>query len=153
MTKVEPQVIAISIGGAKPQVGYLQTQSTMVNCPACEHFEQSIVQREAVSCLQRLLSLTKLCKSWSGREDINHYCAHCGCFIGRYVPLDCYERCLSKSARKQAVVDEMRLKTKPKDCAVRAQKSRELILAKRAEKRAQREAQQQNQSETQTVLQ
>lgn len=92
-------------------------------------------------------------KSWSGREDINHYCAHCGCFIGRYVPLGCYERCLSKSARKQAVVDEMRLKTKPKDCAVRAQKSRELILAKRAEKRAQREAQKQNQNQTQTVLQ
>ncbi|XP_034478642.1 uncharacterized protein LOC117784898 [Drosophila innubila] len=56
----EPQVIAISISSTKPQVGHLQPQSTMVNCPACEHFEWSVVQVEAVTCLQRFLSLTKL---------------------------------------------------------------------------------------------
>ncbi|XP_060654791.1 uncharacterized protein LOC132790316 [Drosophila nasuta] len=152
----EPQLIAISIS-SKPQVGYLQTESTMVNCPACEHFEWSVVQLEAVTCLQRLLGLTKLCKSWRGRADINHYCGHCGCYIGRYVPIDCYERCLSNSARKQAAVDDIRLKSKPKDCAVRAQKSRERVLAQRAEQREKREREreqreQQEQQQNQTVV-
>ncbi|EDV90345.1 uncharacterized protein LOC6560706 isoform X1 [Drosophila grimshawi] len=147
MTNVEPQVISISISSSKPKVGYLKTESTRVNCPACEHFEMSIVEHEVVTSLQWLLSLTKLFKKWSGRVDINHYCAHCGCYIGRYVPIGCYERCISNSARKQAVVDEMRLKTKPKDCAVRAQKSRENILAKRAEKRAQKQTQLQTQTQ------
>ncbi|KAH8370165.1 hypothetical protein KR093_002434 [Drosophila rubida] len=145
----EPQVIAISVT-SKPEVGYLHTEPTMVNCPACERFELSVVQLEAVTCLQRLLGVTKLCKSWRGRTDINHYCSQCGCYIGRHVPVGCYERCLSRAARKQAAVDDMRLKTKPKDCAVRAQKSRERVLAQRAEQRAKRE--QQQQSQTQTVL-
>ncbi|KAM8711274.1 hypothetical protein ACLKA7_000417 [Drosophila subpalustris] len=149
----EPQVIAISISGGKPQVGHLQPESTMVNCPACERFEWSVVQLEAVTCLQRLLSLTKLCKNWTGRVDINHYCGHCGCYIGRYVPINCYERCLSRSAKKQAAVDDMRLKTRPKDCAVRAQKSRERILAKRAEKRERQEKErQQREQQSETVV-
>ncbi|TDG43030.1 hypothetical protein AWZ03_010552 [Drosophila navojoa] len=146
MTAVEPQVVAISIGNLKAPVGYLQTEPTMVNCPACEHFAMSIVAHETVSYLQRILSLTKLCRKWSGRHDCNHYCAHCGCFIGRYVPIGCYERCLSRSARQKAIVDEMHLKVKPRDCAVRAQKLRSQILAKRAEKRAKAEAQQANQT-------
>lgn len=79
-------------------------------------------------------------KSWQGRSDINHYCGHCGCYIGRHIPIGCYERWLSRSARKQAAVDEMRLKSKPKDCAVRAQKARERVLAKRAEDRARQQA-------------
>ncbi|KAH8261490.1 hypothetical protein KR044_010086 [Drosophila immigrans] len=148
----EPQVIAISIS-SKPQVGYLQAHSTMVNCPSCERFEWSVVQLETVTCLQRLLGLTKLCKSWRGRVDINHYCGHCGCYIGRHVPISCYERCLSRQARKQAAVDDMRLKTKPKDCAVRAQQSRERVLAQRAAKREKREREQlQKQQQQQTVV-
>ncbi|XP_043070693.1 uncharacterized protein LOC6560706 isoform X2 [Drosophila grimshawi] len=65
MTNVEPQVISISISSSKPKVGYLKTESTRVNCPACEHFEMSIVEHEVVTSLQWLLSLTKLfiCKA------------------------------------------------------------------------------------------
>ncbi|KAH8411006.1 hypothetical protein KR222_006067 [Zaprionus bogoriensis] len=147
MATVEPQVIAVNIC-RDPSIGHLLTEPTMVNCPACERFELSVVQLEAVTTLQRLLGLTKLCKSWRGRSDINHYCAHCGCYIGRHVPISCYERWISRSARKQAAVDEMRLKMKPKDCAVRAQKSRERILAKRAEDKAKRQSQVPNQSQT-----
>lgn len=60
MTAVEPQVVSISIGSVKAPVGYLQPESTMVNCPACERFAMSIVAHETVSCLQRILSVTKL---------------------------------------------------------------------------------------------
>lgn len=81
-------------------------------------------------------------KSWQGRNDINHYCGHCGCYIGRHLPIGCYERWLSRSARKQAAVDEMRLKTKPKDCAVRAQKARERVLTKRAEGKTKQQVEQ-----------
>lgn len=59
MATVEPQVIAVSI--SRPaRVGHLLSEPTMVNCPACEHFELSVVQLEAVSCLQRFLAVTKL---------------------------------------------------------------------------------------------
>lgn len=59
MATLEPQVVAISI--ARPAcVGHLLTEPTMVNCPACEHFQLSVVELEAVSCLQRLLAVTKL---------------------------------------------------------------------------------------------
>lgn len=88
-----------------------------------------------------LLSLSPSSKKWQGRSDINHYCAHCGCYIGRHVPISCYESWLSRSARMQAAVDEMRLKTKPKDCAVRAQKARENVLAKRAKEQEKKELQ------------
>lgn len=57
------------------------------------------------------------------------------------MPISCYESWLSRSARMQAAVDEMRLKTKPKDCAVRAQKARENVLAKRAEQKEKKELQ------------
>ncbi|KAH8269408.1 hypothetical protein KR018_002506 [Drosophila ironensis] len=135
----EPQIVSVSISH-KQQVGYLKEESTWIQCPACEKFGNSVVQLETVTCLQKFLGFTKLCKKWPGRQDINHYCPQCGCFIGRFVAINCSERCLSKSARRQAAVDEMTLKTKPKDCAERAQKSREKILADREKKKAQKAA-------------
>lgn len=59
MATVEPQVIAVRI--SRPSgVGHLLSEPTMVNCPACEQFQLSVVQLEAVSCLQRFLGLTKM---------------------------------------------------------------------------------------------
>ncbi|SPP72871.1 Hypothetical predicted protein [Drosophila guanche] len=173
----EPQVIAISIA-PKQQVGHLKPESTWIHCPACQRYEWSVVQLEIVTCLQRFLGFTNLCKKWTGRTDINHYCAQCGCFIGRFVAIGCTERCLSKSAKRKAAVDDMTLKTRPKDCAERAQKSREKVLAKLAAKsrdqqaelvkqqaykdadethawlqvRAQKQTQMQTQTQTQTVV-
>ncbi|ALC42511.1 CG30195 [Drosophila busckii] len=148
----EPQIVAISISSPKQPVGYLQMSSCQVNCPSCEQSEWSIVELQAVSCLQRFLNATKLCKRWPGRCDINHYCGRCGCYIGRYIPLGCYERCLSRTARKQAAFDDMRLKVKPMDCAVRAQQSRERVLAWRAE-RKQKQLAAQTATTTQTPTQ
>jgi len=91
-------------------------------------------------------------KKWSGRQDINHYCSHCGCFIGRFVDISCMERCISRSARKQAAVDDMTLKTRPKDCAERAQKSREKVLGNREKKRAKKAAKELEKSQTQIAV-
>ncbi|KAH8253817.1 hypothetical protein KR032_007028 [Drosophila birchii] len=151
MTVDEPEIVAISISH-KQQVGYLKQDSTWLQCPSCEKYGLSVVQLEVVTCLQRFLGFTKLCKKWPGRQDINHYCLHCGCFIGRFVPINCTERCLSRSARKQAAVDEMTLKTRPKDCAERAQKSREKILVNREKKRAEKAAKEAGKAQDQTQI-
>ncbi|XP_017079138.1 uncharacterized protein LOC108113141 [Drosophila eugracilis] len=151
MTVDEPQIVAISITH-KQQVGYLKEQPTWIHCPSCEKSGTSVVQLEVVTCLQRFLVFTKLCKKWPGRQDINHYCSHCGCFIGRFVDISCMERCLSRSARKQAAVDDMTLKTRPKDCAERAQKSREKVLANREKKRAEKAAKELDKSRTQIAV-
>ncbi|XP_030387387.1 uncharacterized protein LOC115634003 [Scaptodrosophila lebanonensis] len=151
----EPQVVAIKIKTepiVKPiqlvDIGFLQRESTYVNCPACERAGSSVVQLEAVTCLQRLLGLTKLFKTWRGRTDINHYCSNCGCYIGRFVPVGCSERCISRSAKRMAAVDDMTLKTKPRDCAQTVQKSRERVLAKRAQERAEKQAKREQQQTT-----
>jgi len=171
MTVDEPQIVAISVSH-KPQVGYLKEEPTWIRCPSCEKSGTSLVQLELVTCLQRFLGFTKLwlaicmklsksfvifcsiyfSKKWSGRQDINHYCSHCGCFIGRFVPISCMERCISRSARKQAAVDDMTLKTRPKDCAERAQKSREKVLASREKKRAEKAAKDMDKSQTQIAV-
>ncbi|XP_016979233.2 uncharacterized protein LOC108044669 [Drosophila rhopaloa] len=151
MTVDEPQIVAISVSYKQP-VGYLKEDSTWIYCPSCEKSGPSVVQLEVVTCLQRFLGFTKLCKKWPGRQDINHYCSLCGCFIGRFVPISCMERCLSRSARKQAAVDDMTLKTRPKDCAERAQKSREKVLAKREKKRAEKAAKELDKSRTQIAV-
>ncbi|XP_017094012.2 uncharacterized protein [Drosophila bipectinata] len=151
MTVEEPQIVAISVSH-KQQIGYLKDESTWIHCPSCEKFGMSVIQLETVTCLQKFLELTNLCKKWSGRQDINHYCSHCGCYIGRFVSINCSERCISKSARRQAAVDEMTLKQKPKDCAERAQKSREKILAERERKRAQKAAKDLQKTETQIAV-
>ncbi|XP_068146628.1 uncharacterized protein [Drosophila tropicalis] len=135
----DQQIVAISIT-QKPQVGYLRTESTWVNCPACQYGDWSRIQLDAVTYWQRFLHFTKLCKTCPTRSDVNHYCNHCGCYIGRYVPINCSERWLSRAARRQAAVDDMTLKTRPKDCAERAQKSREKVLAKRQKEREEKAA-------------
>jgi len=62
------------------------------------------------------------------------------------------ERCISRSARKQAAVDDMTLKTRPKDCAERAQKSREKVLGNREKKRAKKAAKELEKSQTQIAV-
>ncbi|XP_036332268.1 uncharacterized protein LOC118743608 [Rhagoletis pomonella] len=41
-------------------IGFLEPQPVIVNCPACEAEALSIVHLEAVTCLQRFLNATKL---------------------------------------------------------------------------------------------
>ncbi|KAH8400928.1 hypothetical protein KR009_001825 [Drosophila setifemur] len=165
----EPQIVPFRVD-PKPEVGYLKQETTWIHCPSCLKSGMSVVQLETVSCLQRFLGFTKLwfvnsvncitnfnqttlacSKKWSGRKDINHYCLHCGCFIGRFVPINCSERCISKSARRQAAVDEMTLKKKPTDCAERAQKGREAVLAIREKNRKDAE-EEQDKPETQIAV-
>ncbi|TDG43035.1 hypothetical protein AWZ03_010557 [Drosophila navojoa] len=60
----------------------------------------------AVTCLQKITcSLNKvLCCNpirWSGRQDINHYCSSCGCFIGRHITLSWYKRALFRMQRSE----------------------------------------------------
>lgn len=70
----------------------------------------------------------KFCsKTSESRYDVNHYCRICGCYIGRYVPISCMERWLSRQARKKAAVDAMTLKGKPRDCTEYFQKARNRI--------------------------
>ncbi|XP_054739322.1 uncharacterized protein LOC129245272 [Anastrepha obliqua] len=121
-------------------IGFLEPQPVIVNCPACEAEALSTVRMEAVTCMQRFLNATKLCKNWQRRTDINHYCSKCGCYIGRYVPINCSERCISRRARKMAANDSMSLKTRPQDCAEKVQKTREKVKAKRAAAKAEKEA-------------
>ncbi|XP_018792627.1 PREDICTED: uncharacterized protein LOC108971195 [Bactrocera latifrons] len=136
IVKEEPIIKAIEL----KDIAFLEQQPVIVNCPACEAEALSIVRLEAVTCLQRFLSATKLCKNWQRRTDINHYCSKCGCYIGRFVPINCSERCLSRSARKMAANDSMSLKTPPNDCAAQVQRKREEVKAKRASAKAEKEA-------------
>ncbi|XP_067634292.1 uncharacterized protein [Eurosta solidaginis] len=147
MTVDENECVEVIIEGEpilKPielkNIGFLEQQPVIVNCPACEVEALSIVRLEVVTCLQRFLNATKLCKNWPHRHDLNHYCSKCGCYIGRYVPIDCSERCISQNARKMAASGSISLKTPPKDCAVNVQKLREKVKAKRAAAKADKEA-------------
>ncbi|KAM7342268.1 uncharacterized protein ACRADG_009732 [Cochliomyia hominivorax] len=120
-------------------IGFLQKQPTYINCPACLSDALSVVRLEVVTCWQKFLKLTNLRKTSESRYDINHYCSICGCYIGRYVPIGCAERCISKQARKKAAHDAMVLKTKPKDCAEHMQKAREKVKKNRAKAKAKKE--------------
>ncbi|XP_004533780.1 uncharacterized protein LOC101455064 [Ceratitis capitata] len=147
--KEEPILKTIELN----DIGFLDQKPVVVKCPACEVEALSSVRLEAVTCLQRFLNVTKLCKNWQRRTDINHYCSNCGCYIGRYVPINCSERCISRSARKMAASDSMSLKTPPKDCAAKVQKSREKVKAKRAAAKAEKQAAKATNAPTTTVVQ
>ncbi|XP_005188421.1 uncharacterized protein LOC101891835 [Musca domestica] len=119
-------------------IGYLQKIPTHVDCPACRAVGMSVVRLEAVTCLQKFLKATNLCKTAECRYDINHYCGECGCYIGRYVAIDCAERCLSKQARKKAASDALTLRKEPTNCAKKLQASRERVLANMTKERSER---------------
>ncbi|XP_075168797.1 uncharacterized protein LOC142240937 [Haematobia irritans] len=128
-------------------IGYLQKIPTHLECPSCQTESMSVVRLESVTCWQKFLKVTNMCKTSEGRYDINHYCSNCGCYIGRYVPIGCAERCLSKQARKKAAADSMTLRKEPKNYAKNLQKSRERVLANMAKERSER---QQAKDETKT---
>ncbi|XP_037826446.1 uncharacterized protein LOC119614386 [Lucilia sericata] len=117
-------------------IGFLQKHPTYINCPACLAESMSVVRLEVVTCWQKFLKFTNMCKTSESRYDINHYCSICGCFIGRFVSIGCGERCISKRARKKAANDAMTLKTKPRDCAEHMQKARERVKENRAKEKA-----------------
>ncbi|XP_061395989.1 uncharacterized protein LOC133331622 [Musca vetustissima] len=119
-------------------IGYLQKIPTHVDCPACRAVGMSVVRLEAVTCLQKFLKATNLCKTAESRYDINHYCNACGCYIGRYVAINCAERCLSKQARKKAAADNLTLREESKNWAKKIQESRERVLANMAKERTER---------------
>ncbi|TMW43315.1 hypothetical protein DOY81_011607, partial [Sarcophaga bullata] len=131
-------------------IGFLQKHPTYINCPACLAESLSVVRLEVVTCWQRFLKFTNMCKTSEGRYDINHYCSICGCFIGRYVAIGCTERCISKQARKKAAHDAMTLKTKPKDCAEHMQKARERVKENRAKEKAKKLSQENKASDEET---
>ncbi|KAH8411002.1 hypothetical protein KR222_006071 [Zaprionus bogoriensis] len=89
---------------AVPKVGHLSTAPLEFVCPACGQLQTSVVEREAVTCLQKiactlnwLLCCNPIC--WNGRHDVNHYCSACGCFIGRQITLSWYKRALFRMQR------------------------------------------------------
>ncbi|EDW09056.1 uncharacterized protein LOC6579225 [Drosophila mojavensis] len=89
-----------------PQVGHLPTEPFEFVCPACQQLQTSQVEYEAVTYLQKITcSLNKvLCCNpirWNGRQDINHYCSACGCFIGRHITLSWYKRALFRMQRSE----------------------------------------------------
>ncbi|ALC42506.1 CG30196, partial [Drosophila busckii] len=99
---------ACEFGGvaAVPQVAHLPTEPMEFVCPACQQLQTSQVQREAVTLLQKLacsINYLLCCYPirWQGREDINHYCSACGCFIGRHISLSWYKRALFRMQRAE----------------------------------------------------
>ncbi|XP_034650332.1 uncharacterized protein LOC117889916 [Drosophila subobscura] len=89
---------------AVPQVGHLTTEPQQLQCPACRQWQTTRVEREAVTCLQRVacsVNVLLCCNPirWEGRHDVNHYCGACGCFIGRHISLSWYKRTLFRLQR------------------------------------------------------
>ncbi|XP_064543720.1 uncharacterized protein LOC135432142 [Drosophila montana] len=99
---------ACDFGGisAVPQVGHLPVEPLEFVCPACQQLQTSCVEHEAVTCLQKIacsLNWLLCCNPirWSGRQDTNHYCSACGCFIGRHISLSWYKRALFRMQRSE----------------------------------------------------
>ncbi|XP_037955160.1 uncharacterized protein LOC119685045 [Teleopsis dalmanni] len=108
-------------------IGFLQKQSTFINCVACGTEAMSVLRLEPVTCLQRFLNVTKLCKNWERSFDINHYCSKCGCYIGRFVPLNRCNRYTSNRAREKSATDSLIVRAKQAECAESFQKVRNII--------------------------
>lgn len=87
-------------------------------------------------------------KTAESRYDINHYCGICGCYIGRYIDIGCYQKCLSKRARRLAANDAMTLRPEPRDYCKKLQEVRQRISANMEKERMEREK---NQKDTETI--
>ncbi|KAL9921160.1 uncharacterized protein ACN427_002317 [Glossina fuscipes fuscipes] len=85
-------------------VGHLQKTSVVIECPSCKLSNQTRVDRQPVTVVQKIVALINRCLfcdpiKWGGRHDINHYCNICGCFIGRHITLSWYKRQLFRMQR------------------------------------------------------
>ncbi|CAD7013480.1 unnamed protein product [Ceratitis capitata] len=91
-------------------VGHLLEEPVDIQCPACGKKCSTTVERQAVTCMQKVIAVINFCLccnpiSWSGRHDVNHYCSECGCYIGRYITLSWYKRQLFKMQRSDVVFE------------------------------------------------
>ncbi|XP_030387803.1 uncharacterized protein LOC115634291 [Scaptodrosophila lebanonensis] len=96
----------VEVSAVPQNVGHLGEVPIQFVCPACHQLNESRVESEAVTILQKIvcsLNVLFCCNPirWNGRHDINHYCSKCGCFIGRHISLSWYKRSLFRMQRSE----------------------------------------------------
>ncbi|XP_039955420.1 uncharacterized protein LOC126754640 [Bactrocera neohumeralis] len=123
-------------------VGHLLEEPVEIQCPACGGKCLTSVERQAVTFLQKCVSVINFCLCcnpirWSGRHDVNHYCSECGCYIGRYITLSWYKRQLFKMQHSDVVFENKwqrfcKVEKEALDNKIRAnQQAKELVKLKK----------------------
>ncbi|XP_055378403.1 uncharacterized protein LOC129610078 [Condylostylus longicornis] len=78
-----------------PPNSVLGTEPQEILCPSCFKNGLSITRVEASTFTQRMISYFEKCCcfkcTWRCSKDLNHYCCHCGCFIGRHIEVGYFQ--------------------------------------------------------------